>query len=155
MSEGKGIRRDEIMPPHTRRSLPIALLRAREAIIARFRPVLSRYGLTEQQWRVLRVLSEMESPIDASNLASRAFILPPSLTRILKTLHERKLIACQRDRVDGRRTLLAITHDGLEVIRTVAPESREIFAELEQRYGPERVEALLDMLEDLTEKLAK
>ncbi len=141
--------------PELRRSLPIALLRAREVVISRFRPILNRHGLSEQQWRVLRVLSEMSEPIDASNLASRSFILPPSLTRILKSLAERGFISCERDRIDGRRTLLVISPAGREIIRTVGPESRQVFLELENRYGTERVEALLDMLEDLTQKLAK
>ncbi|MDP7101742.1 MAG: hypothetical protein QF503_11390, partial [Rhodospirillales bacterium] len=38
------------------RSLPMALLRAREAVMERFRPSLRTHGLTDQQWRVLRAL---------------------------------------------------------------------------------------------------
>lgn len=143
------------LPPETRRSLPIALLRAREAVMAGFRPILARHNVTEQQWRVLRILSEVDQAIDASNLASRAYILPPSLTRIVKVLDERGLIECKRDRIDGRRILIGITQAGRELIRTVAPESREIFAELESRYGADRVAALLDMLDDLTSKLSR
>ena len=33
------------------------LLRAREAVMLRFRDMLRRQGLTEQQWRVLRALA--------------------------------------------------------------------------------------------------
>jgi len=138
-----------------RRSLPIALLRAREAVMAGFRPVLTRHGVTEQQWRVLRILSEMPGAIDASNLASRAFILPPSLTRILRVLDERGLIELSRDRVDGRRILIGIRPAGLRLIAEVTPESREIYAELEHRYGADRIAALLDMLDDLTAKLSR
>ena len=39
-------------------SLPMALLRAREAVMRRFRPGLRCHGVTEQQWRVLRALAE-------------------------------------------------------------------------------------------------
>lgn len=104
---------------------------------------------------MLRVLSEMEGAIDASNLAARAFILPPSLTRIVKILGERGLIACERDSFDGRRTLIGITSAGRKLIRTVAPESREIFDLLERRYGADQIAALLDMLEDLTAKMTR
>ena len=38
-------------------SLPLQLLKAREAAMARFRPMLRSHGLTEQQWRVIRVLA--------------------------------------------------------------------------------------------------
>jgi hypothetical protein len=39
-------------------SLPMALLRARETAMSFFRPMLHGHGLTEQQWRVIRVLQE-------------------------------------------------------------------------------------------------
>ena len=143
------------IPPETRKSLPIALLRAREAVMAGFRPVLARHGVTEQQWRVLRVLSEIGEPLDASNLASRASILPPSLTRILKVLVEREMVSVYRDRGDGRRISVKIMRSGEALINEVAPESREIYSDLERRYGAENVALLLDMLDDLTTKLAR
>ena len=49
---------DTLLPLDTRRSLPIALLRARETVMHRFRPLLASHDLTEQQWRVIRVLGE-------------------------------------------------------------------------------------------------
>ena len=39
-------------------ALPIALLRTREAVMAKFRPHLAEYGMTEQQWRVIRVVQQ-------------------------------------------------------------------------------------------------
>ncbi len=152
-SAGDSIRND--IPPDTRKSLPIALLRAREAVMAGFRPVLARHGITEQQWRVLRVLSEMGKPLDASNLASHASILPPSLTRILKVLSERAMVSIIRDRGDGRRILVEISKGGEDLIREVAPESREIYADLERRYGEEKISLLLEMLDELTTKLSR
>lgn len=152
-SAGDSIRND--IPPDTRKSLPIALLRAREAVMAGFRPVLARHGITEQQWRVLRVLSEMGKPLDASNLASHASILPPSLTRILKVLSERAMVSIIRDRGDGRRILVEISKGGEDLIREVAPESREIYADLERRYGEEKASLLLEMLDELTTKLSR
>jgi hypothetical protein len=38
-------------------SLPASLMRAREAVMARIRPVLRAHGVTELQWRVLRTLA--------------------------------------------------------------------------------------------------
>ena len=67
----------------TRRTLPMALLRAREAVMERFRPLLLAHGVTEQQWRVLRVLKEAEET-DASDLADAASILAPSLSRTIR-----------------------------------------------------------------------
>jgi len=142
--------RDTLLPRDTRRALPIALLKAREAVMARFRPILSARDVTEQQWRMIRVLGE-ESPLDASEAAERACVLAPSLTRIIKALEDRRLITRERDAADGRRISLAIAPAGLAMIRDVTPETQVVYAELESRYGRERIERLLDMLGELAD----
>ena len=140
--------RNARMPSDTSRSLPIALLRAREGVMARFRPVLAAHDVTEQQWRVMRVLSE-RSPLDASEVAERACLLAPSLTRMIRTLEQRGLIARARNETDGRRAMLSITDDGHALIAKVAPESRAIYDRIERQFGSERLHALLDLLGDL------
>ncbi len=47
-----------------------------------FRPIVKRHNLTEQQWRIVRILAESPS-MDFHDLAYRACILRPSLTGIL------------------------------------------------------------------------
>src|SRR5438045_8690772 len=73
------------------RSLPMSLLRAREAVMRQFRPSLRDYGLTEQQWRILRALTSVDT-IEVTELAQVAFLLGPSLSRILRDLEARDLI---------------------------------------------------------------
>ena len=65
----EGFPRAQIMDD--RRSLPIALLRAREAVMAYFRPHHRKGGITEQQWRVIRVLY-LDGETDATTLARRS-----------------------------------------------------------------------------------
>lgn len=146
-------RKQVVLPKTTSRSLPMTLLRAREAVMVNFRPMLLRHDVTEQQWRVLRILGE-ERQLEASELAERASILPPSLTRIIRALEERQLI--HRDKVegDGRRVLLSIAPAGIALVKALAPERRAIYRDLERRLGAEDTERLLDLLEELIEKLA-
>ena len=87
----------------TQRTLPIALLRAREAVMDRFRPLLQVHDITEQQWRVLRVLHET-GPVDATLLAKQAAVLAPSLTRMLRALARRGFIAQSRDQMPTPRS---------------------------------------------------
>lgn len=136
----------------TRRSLPIALLRAREAVMDRFRPMLHRLDITEQQWRVLRVLREAET-MDASELARRATILAPSLSRILKTLEARGFVAVCKDPDDGRRSLVGLTAEGGAFLKAAAPESAAAYTEIEKIIGAENIESLIDQLEDITARL--
>ena len=138
----------DAQPLSTRRSLPMALLRAREAVMVRFRPILAAHNVTEQQWRVIRVLGE-DSPLDATTVAERSNILTPSLTRIIRTLEERSLIGRNRDEVDGRRLVLTITPQGAALIRNVVPDANRIYAAIADEFGAKRLQALLDTLDDL------
>ena len=40
-------------------AMTLALLRALEALMSRMRPILRAHGVTEQQWRVRRILSDL------------------------------------------------------------------------------------------------
>lgn len=136
-------------PRSTRSALPMALLRAREAVMARFRPLLDAHGINEQQWRVIRVLAETGS-LDATELAARANILAPSLTRMIRTLDERGLIRRGRDEADGRRVILTITPMGQQLIEAVTPEANATYARIDAEFGPDRMAALVALLDELS-----
>ena len=88
------------------RSLPMSLLRAREAVMRQFRPSLREHGLTEQQWRILRALAAIEAA-EVTELARTAFLLGPSLSRILRDLEARNLIERKTAKADQRRSISA------------------------------------------------
>ncbi|MCB1427995.1 MAG: homoprotocatechuate degradation operon regulator HpaR [Nitratireductor sp.] len=132
----------------TRRTLPIALLRAREAVMEHFRPMLQKHGVTEQQWRVLRVIREA-GETDASDLARNACILAPSLSRIIKTLDANGFIESRKDPADGRRAMISLTQKAEAFINEVAPESAAIYAELEKRAGKKQIAELLSSIDAL------
>ncbi|WP_323037884.1 homoprotocatechuate degradation operon regulator HpaR [Pararhodobacter sp.] len=132
----------------TARSLPIALLRARETVMGPVRDMLAKSGVNEQKWRVLRVLDE-SGPLDQSLLAERACLQLPSLTRILRAMEDQALITRQTDDADRRRSIVTISEAGRAVLADHAAEAAEVFAKLEASYGRERLEQLLDLLEDL------
>jgi homoprotocatechuate degradation regulator HpaR len=129
-------------PTDVRHSLPMALLRAREAVMARFRPMLDAHGVNEQQWRVLRVLAEAEE-LDATEVSMRASILAPSLTRMSRSMEDRGLILRRKDSADARRVLFRLGPEGEAVLRAAAPESRAISAALEAEFGAERTATLI------------
>src|SRR6201984_375833 len=89
-------------------SLPMSLLRAREAVMKQFRPSLRRHGLTEQQWRILRALSSVDA-VEVTELARMAFWRGPSLSRILRDLEARQLIERRTAKADLRRGVVSIS----------------------------------------------
>lgn len=132
----------------TSRALPIALLRARETVMGRIRPMLAEAGVTEQQWRVLRVLVE-DGPMDPTDIADKSCLLLPSLTRILKYLEENDLVTRSRHQTDGRRFVVEITNKGRDLIAAKAKTSNRIYAEIEAAFGTEKMDELLDLLDEL------
>ncbi len=132
----------------TDRSLPIALLRARETVMAPIREMLADAGVTEQQWRVLRVLNE-NGPLDGTDVASRASLLAPSLTRITQTLQSKGLVTREGSQTDRRRQMLAITPQGKALLDDYREQALGIANALEERLGRERLDQLLDLLADL------
>lgn len=109
------------------------------------REMLAETGITEQQWRVLRVLAEY-GPQNSSALANRASLLFPSLTRITQTMHSKGLITLCRDKDDRRRQTVAITKAGQQIIDDKSAHSLKIVADIKNRIGEEKYEALLDTL---------
>ena len=132
----------------TSRSLPIALLRGREVVMAPIREMLAESDINEQKWRVLRVLDE-EGPREMSDVAQAACLMLPSLTRISRAMAKDGLIARTADRADGRKAILSITAAGRRLILAHTATSNAIFARLEALYGHDRLEQLLDLLDAL------
>jgi homoprotocatechuate degradation regulator HpaR len=134
--------------PPVAQSLPVRLIRAREALMIRIRPVLRAHGITEQQWRVLCTVRDLnETEITA--LAERVFLLPPSLSRILRDLEARGLMVRRSSRQDQRRALVRVTPEGEALIRRVEPSLIEMRLQMRRLVGPERLRALGDLLDEL------
>ena len=136
--------------PDTSRSLAIAMLRAREAMMLSFRPVLAKHGFTEQQWRVLRVLGE-KGTSDAGQVAFDACILAPSLSRIIGKLEKDSYISRFIDAKDGRRVNLSLTKIGHDILNKIAPDMELIYKAIQKRYGEEKLTNLLDILGEISE----
>jgi homoprotocatechuate degradation regulator HpaR len=134
--------------PSTSRSLPIALIRAREGVMAPIREMLSETGITEQQWRVLRVLSEF-GRMDTKTLADRSSLLLPSLTRIAATLRDKGLVTQTRDVEDRRRQFIEIAPKGQKIINDHATQAAQIADGFKTVLGGQNYETLLDLLAKL------
>lgn len=134
------------------RSLPMALLRCREAVMARFRPMLRQHGLSEQQWRVLRALSAA-GPLRAGDLAQRTLLSSPSVSRLLKSLSERQLIRRAASADDLRAATVSITPKGRRLVARIAPRSEQIYAGIGGAIGPRELDELYALLDDATRRL--
>jgi homoprotocatechuate degradation regulator HpaR len=133
-------------------SLPMALLRTREAVMCLFRPGLRSIGVTEQQWRILRALAHA-GPMEVTELAEATFLLAPSLSRILPDMEKRQLVARKQVDSDLRRSVVSLQAKGVRLIATHAPDSEQIYAQIAARFGEKRVTQLFTLLHELQESL--
>lgn len=129
-------------------SLPMLLLRAREATMARFRPLLAEHGLTEQQWRVLRVLQE-HNGIEARELAERTLMLRPSLTGVIDRLQRDGLVERRPHGEDRRRVRVTLTRKARRLYQRIAPRVEREYAHLQGQFSAARWTALHDALDHL------
>lgn len=110
--------------------------------------MLSDVGITEQQWRVLRVLEEV-GPTEPTHIAEEACLLLPSLTRILQKLEQKMLIMREQDQNDRRKQVVRIAPAGAALIDANLKTSMDLMYQIRDRMGPERYDMLLDLLNEL------
>ncbi len=132
-----------------RPSLTLALLQAREATMSHFRPALNEIGLTEQQWRVIRILYQHEE-LESNQLADLACILKPSLTGILNRMIDQNLIQKRKDEQDQRINLITLTEEGKKLFEIQAVKMEISYKKIQEQYGAEKLQDLLDLLKDLS-----
>lgn len=131
-----------------RQSLAGTLLATREALMAQIRPILREAGVTEQQWRVLRVLVD-EGTVDSSRLAREALLHPASVTRIVREMNERALVTKETDLEDGRRSLVSIMPEGRALVKHTGERTVLILRSYYKAFGADRLSNLIEELREL------
>lgn len=126
-------------------------MRAREAVMRRFRPLLDEHDISEQQWRVLRALDSAPTSWSVGELADATHLLGPSLSRMLVKLVRRGLIERTTDPDDSRRSTISIAPAGRELVGRIAPSSEEQYSVIESHLGAEEMETLYRLLDHLAE----
>ena len=134
------------------RNMPLLLLQARECVLARFRPLLNAHGLTEQQWRILRLLMET-GPLEPRQIGRRCGISSPSLAGILARMEALALVARERLAHDQRRQRVTPTEAGRTLARRLAPHIDAEYAAIEAQLGPALVASLYAVVDHVIDRL--
>ena len=130
------------------RNLPRLLLQARESLMVRTRPSLREHGLSDQQWRVLRVLGE-HGTVETGRVAREAYILGPSLTGVLARMERDGLVRRERDPADQRRTVVEATARGLKMVERLSGSVEGHYRWLEKSFGKQKLAQLYGLLDEL------
>jgi homoprotocatechuate degradation regulator HpaR len=132
------------------RNLPRLLLQARESVMAHTRPSLREHGLSDQQWRVLRVLGE-HGTVETGRVAREAYILGPSLTGVLARMERDGLIRRERDPADQRRTVVEATPKGLKLVEKLSRTVEAHYEWMERSLGKQKLAELYELLDQVIE----
>jgi homoprotocatechuate degradation regulator HpaR len=132
------------------RNLPRLLLQARESVMAHTRPSLRGHGLSDQQWRVLRVLGE-HGTVETGRVAREAYILGPSLTGVLARMERDGLVRRERDPADQRRTVVEATARGLKLVEKLSHTIEAHYAWMEKSLGKQKLSQLYELLDEVIE----
>lgn len=132
--------------------LPLLFLRAREAMVSRFRHVFREGDLTATQWRTLRVLNDHEW-LSFSHLSAEAVIPKPSLSRIIVNLEQRELIERSEPEDDQRQLHLHLTDTGRKLVKSLAPLIEAEYEAIEALVGEETISKLSNQIHELSSNL--
>ena len=138
-----------IMPTQSKHaSINIGLIQAREALMTQFRPILNQANITDQQWRIIRLLAE-NGTLDFQDLANKACILRPSLTGILTRLEKAGMAVRLKPSNDQRRVFLKLTQEGEKLYQSIGEKVDERYDAIENIFSKEKLEKLKELLTEL------
>jgi len=129
-------------------SLTLSLLQAREAAMAFFRPLLNEHALTEQQWRVIRILHQ-QGELESHQLAHLACILKPSMTGVLSRLERDGLVSRRKAAEDQRRVFVSLTANGQACFASMHKGMEANYLKIQAQYGEEKLQQLMALLNEL------
>jgi homoprotocatechuate degradation regulator HpaR len=130
-------------------NLPLSLLQVREEFITRFRPILNHFGVTEQQWRILRVL-RFRGSMEPKEICETCLFLSPSLAGVLARMEADGLIRKERMENDLRRVNVTMTAKSEQLVDAAMPLIAEQYALLESFIGSDTLQALYTVIDRLS-----
>lgn len=116
--------------------------------MAFFRPSLNAHGLTEQQWRVIRILHQQRE-VELFELAKMACILKPSMTGVLNRLIRDGYAVKRKCNDDQRRVHVSLTAKGEQAFSSMREDMENNYRRIQDQFGAEKMQELLQLLNEL------
>ncbi|QHB28736.1 transcriptional regulator [Pseudomonas monteilii] len=116
--------------------------------MAFFRPLLNEHDLTEQQWRVIRILSQ-QGELESHQLAQLACILKPSMTGVLSRLERDGLVLRNKSSQDQRRVFVSLTEVGERCYTSMREGMERNYQKIQSQFGEAKLQQLMDLLNEL------
>lgn len=134
-------------------SLPMILNRALDTIMPGYRALFARFDLTEQQWRVMRVLWSSQ-PATSAELSARTLLPASSLVGIIDRLERKGLVSRLRSTSDRRVVDIVTTGKGQLLETRVTPLVAQIDQELRSSVTSQEWASMEKTLQKISNRMA-
>lgn len=134
--------------PSPYREAALGLLRTADVLRQRLDALFEPYGVTMQQYNVLRILrGARPEELRTMEIAERMIERTPGITRLLDRLEEKGLVSRARSPSDRRCVLCGITDEGLSLLERLDGPVDEADEELLAMLEEDEVTGLIEVLD--------
>ena len=105
----------------TPRDAVAGIARAANLLNRSLAPVLEKEGITPQQWAVLSVADQAETPLTLAAMAKELAVTKQNMTGMVARLEQLGLVERLADPSDLRSSRVELTRRGQKALRRIAP----------------------------------
>jgi DNA-binding MarR family transcriptional regulator len=106
------------------------LYRTLDVLIPKYRAVFKQHGISETQWRILRVLWEHDG-CGANELAQRALVPAASMVGVIDRLISKDLVKRVPSVEDRRKVKVNLTNAGRSLQPLITPEIAKLYQNIQ------------------------
>jgi len=124
------------------------LHRTLDTVIPLYRKVFKEHGITEQQWRILRVLWEINECTSAE-LAKKTLLPSPSMVGIIDRMSAKNLVSRNRSEEDRRIVNVSLTDKGRILQDKLMPQVDAIYEQMMSRCDDEAWQIMINTMQTI------
>lgn len=118
-------------------------------LVSKHSPIMREFGLTVQQYNILRILrGQYPSPATVNLLKERMLDKMSDASRLVDRLLEKGLLVRKSCEIDRRRVDITITQEGLDILSKIDVAEEQMY-KLLKNISPEEATVLNDLLDKL------
>jgi len=130
------------------------LLRTADQLQIRFARLFRKFGLTPQQYNILRILRGEGRPLPILEIASRMITVVPGITGLIDRLETAGLVERKRCDNDRRVIYVAIAARAVQILHEIDPPLLQMHKQLLGHMNAGELTKLINLLEKAREPLA-
>jgi MarR family transcriptional regulator, 2-MHQ and catechol-resistance regulon repressor len=123
------------------------ILRTADRLQIRFARLFRKFGLTPQQYNVLRIVRGEGRPLPILEIAARMITVVPGITGLIDRLEAANLVERKRCDEDRRVTYVAVTPQALDILEQIDGPLEELHKQTLGHLTPDELSTLSRLLE--------